>query len=193
MIKAFGYAAQDATTPLAPFSFERREPRRARRPDRDPLLRRLPFRPAHGARRMGRHALSPRARPRDRRPRHPRRRRGAEVQGRRPRRRRLHGRFLPHLPQLPRGPGAVLRGTASPAPTTARSRAPARNTYGGYSNTIVVDESFVLRVPDGLDPAAAAPLLCAGITTYSPLRHWRVQARAEGRRRRPRRPRPHGA
>jgi uncharacterized zinc-type alcohol dehydrogenase-like protein len=43
-------------------------------------------------------------------------------------------------------------------------------TYGGYSAQIVVDERFVLRVPAGLDPAAAAPLLCAGITTYSPLR-----------------------
>jgi uncharacterized zinc-type alcohol dehydrogenase-like protein len=48
-------------------------------------------------------------------------------------------------------------------------------TYGGYSRTIVVDESFVLRIPDGLDAAAAAPLLCAGITTYSPLRHWKVK------------------
>jgi len=47
-------------------------------------------------------------------------------------------------------------------------------TYGGYANNIVVNEKFVLRVPDGLDPAAAAPLLCAGITTYSPLRHWRM-------------------
>jgi uncharacterized zinc-type alcohol dehydrogenase-like protein len=47
-------------------------------------------------------------------------------------------------------------------------------TYGGYSETIVVDEAFTLRIPNGLDLAAAAPLLCAGITTYSPLRHWRV-------------------
>jgi uncharacterized zinc-type alcohol dehydrogenase-like protein len=45
-------------------------------------------------------------------------------------------------------------------------------TYGGYSSVIVVDERFVFRVPAGLDLAAAAPLLCAGITTYSPLRHW---------------------
>jgi len=45
-------------------------------------------------------------------------------------------------------------------------------TYGGYSAQIVVDESYVLRVPKGLDPAGAAPLLCAGITTYSPLRQW---------------------
>jgi len=47
-------------------------------------------------------------------------------------------------------------------------------TYGGYSESIVVDESYVLKVPESLDPAATAPLLCAGITTYSPLRHWKV-------------------
>ena len=45
-------------------------------------------------------------------------------------------------------------------------------TYGGYSTQLVVDEAFVLRMPDNLDPAGAAPLLCAGITTYSPLRTW---------------------
>ena len=48
-------------------------------------------------------------------------------------------------------------------------------TYGGYADSIVVDEAFVLRVPGSLDLAATAPLLCAGITTYSPLRHWKVQ------------------
>ena len=47
--------------------------------------------------------------------------------------------------------------------------------YGGYSDNIVVDESFVLSISPKLDLAAAAPLLCAGITTYSPLRHWNVQ------------------
>jgi uncharacterized zinc-type alcohol dehydrogenase-like protein len=47
-------------------------------------------------------------------------------------------------------------------------------TYGGYSDSIVVDEHFVLRVPSNLDLAGVAPLLCAGITTYSPLRHWGV-------------------
>jgi uncharacterized zinc-type alcohol dehydrogenase-like protein len=47
-------------------------------------------------------------------------------------------------------------------------------THGGYSEAIVVDEDFVLRLPSGLDPARAAPLVCAGITTYSPLRHWKV-------------------
>lgn len=47
-------------------------------------------------------------------------------------------------------------------------------TYGGYSTSIVVDENFVLKVRNDVDLAATAPLLCAGITTYSPLRHWKV-------------------
>ena len=47
-------------------------------------------------------------------------------------------------------------------------------TYGGYSDTIVVREEFVLHISEKLDLAATAPLLCAGITTYSPLRHWKV-------------------
>jgi uncharacterized zinc-type alcohol dehydrogenase-like protein len=47
-------------------------------------------------------------------------------------------------------------------------------TYGGYSKSIVVDQDFVLRISDKLDLAATAPLLCAGITTYSPLRHWKM-------------------
>ncbi|WP_182549967.1 NAD(P)-dependent alcohol dehydrogenase [Phyllobacterium myrsinacearum] len=47
-------------------------------------------------------------------------------------------------------------------------------TCGGYSDTVVVTENFVLALPDGLDPAGAAPLLCAGITTWSPLHRWNV-------------------
>jgi alcohol dehydrogenase (NADP+) len=49
-------------------------------------------------------------------------------------------------------------------------------TYGGYSTRIVVPETFALKIPSGLDLAAATPLLCAGITTYSPLRRWKVKA-----------------
>ena len=49
-------------------------------------------------------------------------------------------------------------------------------TFGGYSNNIVVDEAFVLKISPKLDLAATAPLLCAGITTYSPMRHWGVDA-----------------
>lgn len=48
-------------------------------------------------------------------------------------------------------------------------------TQGGYSTAIVVDENYVLHIPEGMDPAAAAPLLCAGVTTYSPLRYLDVQ------------------
>ena len=48
-------------------------------------------------------------------------------------------------------------------------------TYGGYSTAVVVDEAFVLKVPENLDPAGAAPLLCAGITTFSPLRQWKCK------------------
>jgi uncharacterized zinc-type alcohol dehydrogenase-like protein len=47
-------------------------------------------------------------------------------------------------------------------------------TFGGYATDIVCDENYVLSVPKGMDPAATAPLLCAGITTYSPLKHWKV-------------------
>ncbi|NTU44011.1 MAG: NAD(P)-dependent alcohol dehydrogenase [Chlorobiaceae bacterium] len=47
-------------------------------------------------------------------------------------------------------------------------------TFGGYSEKIVVPESFVLKVPEGVDLKSAAPLLCAGITTWSPLRHWKI-------------------
>jgi uncharacterized zinc-type alcohol dehydrogenase-like protein len=47
-------------------------------------------------------------------------------------------------------------------------------TFGGYSERIVVSDKFVVRLPEGLDPKSAAPLLCAGITTYSPLRHWKI-------------------
>lgn len=49
-------------------------------------------------------------------------------------------------------------------------------TYGGYSERIIVSDKFVLRLPENLDPKSAGPLLCAGITTYSPLRHWKIGA-----------------
>lgn len=50
------------------------------------------------------------------------------------------------------------------------------NTFGGYSNTIVVPQRFVLRIPPALDPKRAGPILCAGVTVYSPMRHWHVSA-----------------
>ena len=48
-------------------------------------------------------------------------------------------------------------------------------TYGGYFTSVVVDEKFVLRIPENLDEAPTAPLLCAGVTTWSPLSHWKVK------------------
>jgi len=52
-------------------------------------------------------------------------------------------------------------------------------TFGGYSEKIVVPDNFVLRIPDGLDLKGAAPLLCAGVTTWSPLRHWNIKQGSE--------------
>ncbi|WP_300974886.1 NAD(P)-dependent alcohol dehydrogenase [Sphingomonas sp. LHG3406-1] len=49
------------------------------------------------------------------------------------------------------------------------------NTFGGYSNTMVVREDFAIRIPDALKPEEAAPILCAGVTTFSPMRHWGVK------------------
>ena len=59
-------------------------------------------------------------------------------------------------------------------PTRVTKKTGKTLTYGGYSNNIVVREEFVLKVPTNLDLAAVAPLLCAGITTFSPLHHWKV-------------------
>jgi uncharacterized zinc-type alcohol dehydrogenase-like protein len=50
------------------------------------------------------------------------------------------------------------------------------NTYGGYSEMITVKENFVLKIPDAMDIKSAAPILCAGVTTYSPLKHWNIKS-----------------
>jgi alcohol dehydrogenase (NADP+) len=50
------------------------------------------------------------------------------------------------------------------------------NTFGGFSSHIVADEKFVLSIPKQLKASCAAPILCAGVTTYSPLKHWNVKA-----------------
>lgn len=61
------------------------------------------------------------------------------------------------------------------------SRNPSKEnlTFGGYSNTIVIREDFALKIPANLDPAKACPIMCAGITTYSPMRHWKVGKRTK--------------
>jgi uncharacterized zinc-type alcohol dehydrogenase-like protein len=58
---------------------------------------------------------------------------------------------------------------------TGTNMYPQENTYGGYSDKIVVAEDFVLKIPATLKPEVAAPILCAGVTTYSPLKHWGVK------------------
>jgi alcohol dehydrogenase (NADP+) len=57
----------------------------------------------------------------------------------------------------------------------SKDRTENTTTFGGYSEKIIVPQNFVLRIPDGMDLKGAAPLLCAGITTWSPLRHWKVE------------------
>lgn len=72
---------------------------------------------------------------------------------------------------------ATYNGPMKPAAMAGGVNAYGRdNTYGGYSDVLVVREEFVLRIPDKLSPEAAAPILCAGVTTWSPLRHWGVEA-----------------
>jgi alcohol dehydrogenase (NADP+) len=79
-----------------------------------------------------------------------------------------------HCDQCEKGEEQLCR--ERPTPTyNGKERDSGELTFGGYSDHIVVREEFVLKVPDSLDLARAAPLLCAGITTYSPLRKWDVQ------------------
>ena len=177
MYKTKAYSAASATSPLAPTTIPRRDPT-----DRDVQIEILFCGICHsdlhyGPQRVERrhaHGLPVRARPRDRRPRHARSARrsrkfkagdlaavGCLVDSDRtcPNCRAGLEQFCPNLMLTYSSPDK--HGTA---PVT----------YGGYSDSIVVDEHFVLRVPPNLDLAGAAPLLCAGITTYSPLRHWGV-------------------
>jgi len=69
--------------------------------------------------------------------------------------------------------GPMVPGAKAPTRENSYGR---DNTYGGYSNQIVVPEDFVLKIPASLKPEAAAPLLCAGVTTFSPMRHFGVKA-----------------
>ena len=172
MIRASGHAAQDAATPLAPFSFERREPR-----ERDAQIDILCCGVCHSDRSKWGGALYP-SLP------------GHEIVGR-------VTRVGSSVQKLKTGDLVGVGCMVDSCRTctswregleqycevgfTGTYNGPGQGTgattYGGYSDVIVVDESFVLRIPDNLDLAAAtaASLLCAGITTYSPLRRWRVQ------------------
>jgi alcohol dehydrogenase (NADP+) len=140
-----GYAAQSATTPVAPFAFEHREP------GENDVLIDIQFcgichSDIHQARNEWGNALYPMVP-------------GHEIVG-----------------TIARVGSKVKKfkvGDLAATVWTYNSKDKQGNlTYGGYANHIVADEAFVLSVPKNLDPAAAAPLLCAGITTYSPLKHW---------------------
>ncbi len=174
MPKAYGYAAQNATTPLGPFSFERREPG-----ERDVVVEidycGVCHSDIHQARnewKNGKYPMVP----------------GHEIVG--------------HVSAVGSAVTKFKVGDAAAVGVIVDSCRVCENckadeeqycekgavetyngkdyngqpTYGGYSNVIVTDEHFVHTISPKLDPAGVAPLLCAGITTYSPLRHWGVQA-----------------
>lgn len=171
MTKVNAYAASSARSPLAPYSVERREPG-----DRDVVIDILYCGVCHSDIHQARDewggGLFPMVP-------------GHEIVGRVAKVGPLVKRFMPgdlagvgcmvdscrdcdpcrhDLEQF------CLRGAAYTYNGTEMDRK--TPTFGGYSARVVVDEAFVLKVPAGLDPAGAAPLLCAGITTYSPLRQW---------------------
>ncbi|HEX2581810.1 MAG TPA: NAD(P)-dependent alcohol dehydrogenase [Dongiaceae bacterium] len=168
-----GYAAQSATAPLAPYRFERRDPR----PD-DVVIEILYCGVCHSdlhtARNDWRNSVYPVVP-------------GHEIIGRVVETGAEVTAFTPgdHV-----GVGCMVDSCRQCAPCqhgleqycvefpvvtyNGQDRHDGRPTFGGYSEKIVVSDKFVLKLPDGLDLAGAAPLLCAGITTWSPLRHWKV-------------------
>lgn len=173
MIKTQGYAAYDAKSLLAPFSFERREPGDCD-VQMDILYCGICHSDLHTVRNEWKHTVYPVVP-------------GHEIIGRVTK----TGKKVKAFKSGDRAgvgcmvsscgscdscksgeeqfcTGEILFTYNSPDKDTGKS------TYGGYSKSITVDEKFVLRIPENLDPAKAAPLLCAGITTYSPLRHWKV-------------------
>ena len=175
MTRAFGFAATDASAPLAPFSFERREPGN-KDVEIDILFCGVCHSDLHVARGEWGNTLYPSVP-------------GHEIIGRVTRVGTAVSKFkvddlvgVGCLVDSCRHCGSCREGLEQYCENgwTGTYNGPEQgtgaNTYGGYSNIVVVDQDFVLRIPDGMDPAAAAPLLCAGITTYSPMRRWRVRA-----------------
>ncbi len=174
MIQAQGYAAQDATTPLSPFSFERRDPG-----PHDVVID-IEFcgvchSDIHQARnewKNSKYAMVP----------------GHEIVGKVS---AVGSDVTRFKVGDPAAVGVIVnscrecenckaddeqyceKGAVETYNGKEYDGAP---TYGGYSNVIVTDEHFVHPISPRLDPAGVAPLLCAGITTYSPLRHWGVKA-----------------
>ena len=171
-IKAFGYAAHSATAPLVPFHFERRDPL-ADDVTIEILYCGVCHSDLHQARNDWNNSIYP------------------MVPGH-----EIIGRVVAVGPQVTRfkigdhaGVGCMVDSclicepceqgqeqfcNCSPTFTYNALDKNGQPTQGGYSDRIVVKERFVVKIPDGIDLASAAPLLCAGITTYSPLRHWKV-------------------
>ena len=175
MYKAKAYSAASATSPLASTTIPRRDPTRTRRADRNPFLRHLPLRSSLGAQRVEQHSCprSTRSSPAMRSSAgSPRSARPSPSSSRATWRRSAAWSIRTHLPQCRAGLEQFCPNQ------TLTFNSPDKHlggvTYGGYSDSIVVDEHFVLRVPANLNLAGAAPLLCAGITTYSPMRRWGV-------------------
>ena len=168
-----GYAAQSATTPLAPHSFERRDPR----PDDvviDILYCGVCHSDIHQARNEWGNSKYPVV------PGHEIIGRvvsvGEKVTGFKP------GEIVgvgcmvdscQHCDACAQGLEQYCKEGAT-FTYNSTDRHDGRPTFGGYSERIVSSDKFVLHIPEGLDPKAAAPLLCAGITTWSPLRHWKI-------------------
>lgn len=173
MIKTHGYAAHNATSDLVPFTFERREPG----PDDvqiDILYCGICHSDLHQARNDWSNSLYPMVP-------------GHEIVGR-------VARVGAHVTRLKVGDYAgvgCMVDSCRHCPAchegleqyceegatwtyNAKERGSDQLTFGGYSDQIVVEQRFVVNIPASLDLKAVAPLLCAGITTYSPLRHWKV-------------------
>ncbi|SEL30887.1 uncharacterized zinc-type alcohol dehydrogenase-like protein [Stigmatella aurantiaca] len=174
MISARGYAAQNAKSPLAPFQFERREPG-ARDVQIEILFCGVCHSDLHQARNEWGGSLYPMVP-------------GHEIVGRVVRVGAEVQKFkagdlagVGCMVDSCRTCGSCKEGleqyceAGSTLTYNAKERDGQTLTQGGYSDAIVVDEAFVLKIPANLDLAGAAPLLCAGITTYSPLRHWKVK------------------
>jgi uncharacterized zinc-type alcohol dehydrogenase-like protein len=173
MIQTRGYAARDATSALTPFTFERREPG-PHDVQIEILYCGICHTDLHQARNDWSNALYPMVP-------------GHEIVGR-------VTRVGDHVTKFAAGDYAGvgcmvdscrhcsacndgLEQYCEEVPTwtyNARERGSGQLTFGGYSEQIVVEERFVVKIPGSLDLKAVAPLFCAGITTYSPLRHWKV-------------------
>ena len=173
MIKTRGYAAQNATSPLAPFAFERREPG-----PHDVQIEILYCGICHTDLHQARNDLGGSMYPMVP---------GHEIVGRVT---RVGAQVTKVKAGDYAGVGCMmdscrrcaacnegLEQYCEEGPTwtyNSKERGSEQLTFGGYSERVVVEERFVVKVPGNLDLKAVAPLLCAGITTYSPLRHWKV-------------------